>query len=29
VTRFEATSEKRLAEIRALFDDKLRELGAI
>ena len=29
VTRFEATSEKRLAEIRAIFDDKLRELGAI
>ena len=29
VTRFEATSEKRLAEIRALFDGKLRELGAI
>jgi len=29
VTRFEATSEKRLAEIRALFDAKLRELGAI
>jgi phosphomannomutase/phosphoglucomutase len=29
VTRFEATSEKRLTEIRALFDDKLRELGAI
>ncbi|HSZ23348.1 MAG TPA: phosphomannomutase/phosphoglucomutase, partial [Candidatus Sulfotelmatobacter sp.] len=29
VTRFEATSETRLAEIRALFDDKLRELGAI
>ena len=29
VTRFEATSEKRLAEIRALFDDKLRDLGAI
>jgi len=29
VTRFEATSEKRLAEIRALFDGKLRDLGAI
>src|SRR5271154_6932542 len=29
VTRFEATSEKRLAEIRALFEGKLRELGAI
>ena len=29
VTRFEAVSEKRLAEIRALFDAKLRELGAI
>ncbi len=29
VTRFEATSEARLAEIRALFDGKLRELGAI
>ncbi|MGD1026674.1 phosphomannomutase/phosphoglucomutase [Candidatus Binatus soli] len=29
VTRFEATSEKRLAEIRALFDGKLREVGAI
>ena len=29
VMRFEATSEKRLAEIRALFDGKLRELGAI
>jgi len=29
VTRFEATSEKRLAEIRALFDGKLRELGAL
>jgi phosphomannomutase/phosphoglucomutase len=29
VTRFEASSEKRLAEIRALFDGKLRELGAI
>jgi phosphomannomutase/phosphoglucomutase len=29
VTRFEATSEKRLAEIRALFYGKLRELGAI
>jgi hypothetical protein len=29
VTRFEATSERRLAEIRTLFDDKLRELGAI
>src|SRR5216683_1213329 len=29
VTRFEATSEKRLAEIRAIFDAKLRELGAI
>lgn len=29
VTRFEAVSEKRLGEIRALFDAKLRELGAI
>jgi len=29
VTRFEATSEARLTEIRALFDGKLRELGAI
>jgi phosphomannomutase/phosphoglucomutase len=29
VTRFEAVSEKRLAEIRALFDAKLRELGAL
>ncbi|MDO8431115.1 MAG: phosphomannomutase/phosphoglucomutase [Candidatus Binatus sp.] len=28
VTRFEATSEKRLGEIRELFDAKLRELGA-
>ncbi len=29
VTRFEAASEERLAEIRALFDAKLRELGAV
>ncbi len=29
VTRFEAASEKRLAEIRALFEGKLRELGAV
>ena len=29
VTRFEATSEARLAEIRALFDAKLRDFGAI
>ena len=29
VTRFEANSEARLAEIRALFENKLRELGAI
>jgi phosphomannomutase/phosphoglucomutase len=28
VTRFEASSEKRLGEIRAIFDAKLRELGA-
>jgi phosphomannomutase / phosphoglucomutase len=29
VLRFEATSEKRLGEIRALFENKLKELGAI
>ncbi len=29
VTRFEASSEKRLDEIRALFEGKLKELGAI
>ena len=29
VTRFEAASAGSLAEIRALFDAKLRELGAI
>ncbi len=29
VTRFEATTQKRLAEIRALFDHKLRELGGV
>jgi phosphomannomutase/phosphoglucomutase len=29
VMRFEAVNAKRLAEIRALFEDKLRELGAI
>src|SRR5271157_358858 len=29
VMRFEASSDKRLAEIRALFDGKLRELGAL
>jgi phosphomannomutase/phosphoglucomutase len=29
VMRFEANSEARLAEIRALFENKLRELGAI
>ena len=29
VTRFEANSEARLAEIRAIFENKLRELGAI
>jgi phosphomannomutase/phosphoglucomutase len=28
VTRFEASSAKRLGEIRAIFDAKLRELGA-
>ncbi len=29
VMRFEANSDTRLAEIRALFENKLRELGAI
>jgi phosphomannomutase/phosphoglucomutase len=29
VTRFEANSEARLAEIRTLFENKLRELGAL
>jgi phosphomannomutase / phosphoglucomutase len=29
VMRFEAANAKRLAEIRAIFEDKLRELGAI
>ena len=29
VMRFEATSEARLAEIRAMFEQKLKELGAI
>ena len=29
VVRFEASSDSRLSEIRALFEDKLKELGAI
>ena len=29
VMRFEAANEKRLGEIRALFEGKLKELGAI
>jgi hypothetical protein len=29
VTRFEASDQKSLDEIRAIFDAKLKELGAI